>query len=48
MPNWNYNSVAIHAAQSAVEAWLIPIKTGEYRFNMRKLFPEHVLEDDLL
>ena len=50
MPNWNYNSVEIHAPLDAVKAWFIPQSaktddsqmTGHYLFNMHKLFSENV------
>lgn len=48
MPNWNYNSVEIHAPKDAVLERLIyqPAKPDDltmsehYRFNMHALFPE--------
>lgn len=53
MPNWNYNSVEIHAPKAAVMEWLVlhpgnpEYGTGEhYRFNMHKLFPETIPADD--
>ena len=53
MPNWNYNSVEIHAPQEAVMAWLIPqpstrdaTLTDHYLLNMHKLFPETIPADD--
>ena len=46
MPNWNYNSVEIHAPLEAVKAWLAPAKGNTYQFNMHKLFPEKVPASD--
>lgn len=53
MPNWNNNSVEIHATADAVMAWLIPqssirdtARTDHYLFNMHKLFPETIPADD--
>ena len=45
MPNWNYNSVEIHASPEAVKERLVPEK-DYYRFNMHKLFPAEVSAAD--
>jgi hypothetical protein len=47
MPNWNYNSVTIHAPLKEVMKYLIH---GEYKqlvFNMHLLYPEMFDENDL-
>ena len=46
MPNWNYNSVTIHATREAVIERLIPTKNDSFEFNMHKLFPEKVPDTD--
>lgn len=54
MPNWNYNSVEIHAPKEAVLEWLVfqpakadDVTTSEHHcFNMHKLFPEKIPADD--
>jgi hypothetical protein len=46
MPNWNYNSVEIHAPIEAVKEWLVPKDERTFEFNMHKLFPETFPPDD--
>lgn len=46
MPNWNYNSVEIHAPIEAVKEWLVPKDEKTFEFNMHKLFPEKIPADD--
>lgn len=46
MPNWNYNSVEIHAPLEAVKQWLVPTNENTFAFNMHKLFPEMIPADD--
>jgi hypothetical protein len=46
MPNWNYNSVEIHAPLEAVKEWLIPMTEKTFAFNMHKLFPEKIPAED--
>ena len=46
MPNWNYNSVEIHAPIEAVKEWLVPKDESSFEFNMHKLFPETFPADD--
>lgn len=46
MPNWNYNSVEIHAPLESVKEWLIPTLNDSFVFNMHKLFPEKIPADD--
>lgn len=46
MPNWNYNSVEIHAPLEAVKTWLVPTRNDSYEFNMHKLFPDAVPQTD--
>ena len=46
MPNWNYNSVEIHATQVALKTYLVPKDDGTYRFNMHLLFPDRFPETD--
>jgi hypothetical protein len=46
MPNWNYNSVEIHAPLEAVKERLIPSLNDSYVFNMHKLFSEKFPADD--
>jgi|JRYI01.1.fsa_nt_gb hypothetical protein len=45
MPNWNYNSVKIHASTEAVKERLVA-EGNHYRFNMHKLFPAEVSAAD--
>lgn len=45
MPNWNYNSVKIHAPTEAVKERLVA-EGDHYRFNMHKLFPAEVSAAD--
>ena len=48
MPNWNTNSVEIHAPLDNVKAWLVPADNDTYRFNMHLLFPERFDASDPL
>lgn len=45
MPNWNYNSVKIHAPEHEVREWLTEDR-GDLYFNMHRLFPERYDADD--
>ena len=45
MPNWNYNSVEIHAPEHEVRKWLTENR-GDLYFNMPMLFPERFPVDD--
>ncbi len=46
MPNWNYNSVEIHAPIEAIKEWLVETKENTFEFNMHKLFPQKIPADD--
>lgn len=46
MPNWNSNSVAIHAPLNAVKAYLVHKHEDAYMFNMHKLFPDKFSAED--
>ena len=46
MPNWNQNSVEIHAPQDAVKAYLVPVEDNTFKFNMHLLYPEVVPSTD--
>ncbi len=40
MPNWNSNTVVIHAPIEAVKTYFVERATDTYMFNMHLLFPD--------
>jgi hypothetical protein len=47
MPNWNYNSVTVHAPLKEVMKYLIQDEYEQLVFNMHLLYPEIFDENDL-
>lgn len=46
MPNWNSNTVTIHAPYSQVEPYLVKDAESQLRFNMHIIFPDKFPNDD--